>query len=146
MYLAHGPAAHIRLTVVGLTFALMLAGCDDPPVGPNQRESAQRPASRSRVTILTLDDAFRAIAEEVPAFAGLYVDHAGSLVVLSTDEASGEQIKTALEDPSRINYWLVAGVALLFVGVIWFVRRWFLKEHRLAAEAHRQAAASAASA
>lgn len=96
MYLAHGPAAHIRLTVVGLTFALMLAGCDDPPVGPNQRESAQRPASRSRVTILTLDDAFRAIAEEVPAFAGLYVDHAGSLVVLSTDEASGEQIKTAI--------------------------------------------------
>jgi phospholipase D1/2 len=56
----------------------------------------------------------------------------GMLPGTLTTTVFGEQIKTALEDPSRINYWLVAGVALLFVGVIWIVRRWFLKEHRLA--------------
>ena len=47
-----------------------------------------------------------------------------------TTTVFGDQLATALEDPSRINYWLVAGVALLFVVLIWYVRRWFMKEHR----------------
>ncbi|HEY0335710.1 MAG TPA: VTT domain-containing protein, partial [Burkholderiales bacterium] len=42
----------------------------------------------------------------------------------------GDQLATALEDPSRINYWLVAAVAVVFALLIWYVRRWFLKEHR----------------
>jgi uncharacterized membrane protein YdjX (TVP38/TMEM64 family) len=42
----------------------------------------------------------------------------------------GDQLATALEDPSRINYWLVAAVAVVFVLLIWCVRRWFVKEHR----------------
>ena len=47
-----------------------------------------------------------------------------------TTTVFGDQFATALEDPSRINYWLVAGVALLFVVMIYFVRRWFAKEYR----------------
>ncbi|HEX2824831.1 MAG TPA: VTT domain-containing protein [Burkholderiales bacterium] len=68
----------------------------------------------------------------------------GMLPGTLTTTVFGEQIKTALEDPSRINYWLVAGVGLFFVGVIWIVRRWFLKEHRLAEAAQRAAAQAAA--
>lgn len=40
----------------------------------------------------------------------------------------GDQLQAALEDPSTINYWLVAGVILLFVVVGFFVRRWFKKQ------------------
>jgi len=41
----------------------------------------------------------------------------------------GDQLTTALEDPSRINWWLVGGVVLAFVALTWFVRRWFSKHH-----------------
>ncbi|MGZ5122431.1 MAG: TVP38/TMEM64 family protein [Burkholderiales bacterium] len=54
-----------------------------------------------------------------------------------TTTVFGDQLATALEDPTRINYWLVVGVAVLFLGLIWYVRRWFVKEHRKGAyEAH----------
>lgn len=49
-----------------------------------------------------------------------------------TTTVFGDQFATALEDPSRINYWLVAGVAVFFVALIYFVRRWFAKEYRVA--------------
>ena len=49
-----------------------------------------------------------------------------------TTSVFGDQIQTALADPSRINYWLIAGVVVLFAVLIYFVRRWFVKEHRLA--------------
>jgi uncharacterized membrane protein YdjX (TVP38/TMEM64 family) len=48
-----------------------------------------------------------------------------------TTTVFGDLFATAIEDPSRINYWLVAGVALFFVILIYFVRRWFAKEYRL---------------
>jgi phospholipase D1/2 len=47
-----------------------------------------------------------------------------------TTTVFGDQFATALEDPSRINYWLVAAVAVLFTVLIYFVRRWFAKEYR----------------
>lgn len=56
----------------------------------------------------------------------------GMLPGTLTTTVFGDQIKTALEDPERINYWLVAGVVLFFVLVIWIVRRWFIKQHRAA--------------
>jgi phospholipase D1/2 len=43
----------------------------------------------------------------------------------------GEQIQVALEDPSRINYALVGGVVVFFLGLIYVVRRWFVKQHRI---------------
>jgi phosphatidylserine/phosphatidylglycerophosphate/cardiolipin synthase-like enzyme/uncharacterized membrane protein YdjX (TVP38/TMEM64 family) len=61
----------------------------------------------------------------------------GMLPGTLTTTIFGEQIQTALEDPSQINYWLVGGVAVFFVGLILVVRRWFVKEHR----AHRHATA-----
>jgi uncharacterized membrane protein YdjX (TVP38/TMEM64 family) len=61
----------------------------------------------------------------------------GMLPGTLTTTIFGEQIQTALEDPSQINYWLVGGVAVFFVALILVVRRWFVKEHR----AHRHATA-----
>jgi phospholipase D1/2 len=36
----------------------------------------------------------------------------------------GDQITTALEDPSRINWWLVGGVVLAFAVLTYLVQRW----------------------
>lgn len=52
-----------------------------------------------------------------------------------TTTVFGDQFATALEDPSRINYWLVAGVALLFAVLIYVVRRWFAREYRMGEQA-----------
>jgi uncharacterized membrane protein YdjX (TVP38/TMEM64 family) len=42
-----------------------------------------------------------------------------------------DQVAAALEDPSTINYWLMAGVAVFFVILIVIVRRWLTKlQHR----------------
>ena len=37
----------------------------------------------------------------------------------------GFQIMSALEDPSKINWWLVAGVIAAMVALTWYVKRWF---------------------
>jgi uncharacterized membrane protein YdjX (TVP38/TMEM64 family) len=37
------------------------------------------------------------------------------------------EIEAALEDPGRINYWVVAAVVLLFAALVVGVRRWMLK-------------------
>lgn len=59
-----------------------------------------------------------------------------------TTSVFGDQIQTALEDPSRINYWLIGGVVVVFVVLILIVRRWFVKQHALAVthQAREQAA------
>jgi phospholipase D1/2 len=44
--------------------------------------------------------------------------------VLATSVFGG-QLAAALEDPSQINWWIVAGVVLAFVVFTYFVRRWF---------------------
>jgi phospholipase D1/2 len=40
----------------------------------------------------------------------------------------GDQMATALEDPSKINYWLVGGVLIAFAVITYFVRRWFQQQ------------------
>jgi len=40
----------------------------------------------------------------------------------------GVQITAALEDPSTINWWIVAGVVLAFVLFTYLVRRWFSQQ------------------
>jgi phospholipase D1/2 len=55
----------------------------------------------------------------------------GMLPGTLTTTVFGDQIQTALEDPSRINWWLVGGVLAMFVVMIAFVRRWFAKEQRV---------------
>lgn len=37
----------------------------------------------------------------------------------------GEQLTRALEDPSTINWWVVAAVVTGFAALTWFVKRWF---------------------
>lgn len=36
----------------------------------------------------------------------------------------GAQLTAALEDPSTINWWIVAAVVLAFVAMTWLVKRW----------------------
>ena len=35
-----------------------------------------------------------------------------------------DQVAAALDDPSTINYWVIAGIAVFFVVLIFIVRRW----------------------
>jgi uncharacterized membrane protein YdjX (TVP38/TMEM64 family) len=49
-----------------------------------------------------------------------------------TTSVFGDQIQTALADPSRINYWLIGGVVAFFAVLIMVVRRWFLKQQKIA--------------
>jgi uncharacterized membrane protein YdjX (TVP38/TMEM64 family) len=49
----------------------------------------------------------------------------GMLPGTLTTTVFGDQIQTALEDPSRINWALVAGVIVSFVVMAFAVRRWF---------------------
>lgn len=60
----------------------------------------------------------------------------GMLPGTLTTTVFGDQIQTALEDPSRINYWLIGGVVLFFAVLIMVVRRWFLKQHRIGHAQH----------
>lgn len=39
----------------------------------------------------------------------------------------GNQIAAALEDASKINYWIVGAVVVLFVAMTWAVKRWFYR-------------------
>jgi uncharacterized membrane protein YdjX (TVP38/TMEM64 family) len=45
------------------------------------------------------------------------------------------ELEAALEDPSRINYWVVAAVILVFVLLIVFARRWLARMQEEAAAA-----------
>lgn len=40
----------------------------------------------------------------------------------------GHQLTNALEDPSTINWWLVAAVLIAFVIMTWLVKRWFSRQ------------------
>ncbi|MGZ8255340.1 MAG: TVP38/TMEM64 family protein [Burkholderiaceae bacterium] len=62
----------------------------------------------------------------------------GMLPGTLTTTVFGDQIQTALEDPSRINWWLVGAVVLLFVAMILAVRRWFAKQQGEADEKGRR--------
>ena len=39
----------------------------------------------------------------------------------------GHQLTRALEDPSSINWWLVAAVLAVLAGLTWLVRRWYVR-------------------
>ena len=41
----------------------------------------------------------------------------------------GEQLQSALVDPSRINYWLIGLVTLVFVAGVYVARRWLWKTY-----------------
>jgi uncharacterized membrane protein YdjX (TVP38/TMEM64 family) len=54
-----------------------------------------------------------------------------------TTTVFGDQIQSALEDPSTINWSLVGGVVLWFVLMALFLRHWLEKQHDAAAEPNR---------
>lgn len=43
-----------------------------------------------------------------------------------TSTVFGDQLQAWLDDPARINYWLIAFVLFLLGAATWFVRRWLL--------------------
>jgi phospholipase D1/2 len=49
-----------------------------------------------------------------------------------------DQLGNALRDSSHINWWLVAGVAVVFVAAIVLVRRWFNRQQKLQAGVPRR--------
>ena len=51
----------------------------------------------------------------------------GMLPGTLTTTIFGDQIETALHDPSRINYWLVGGVVAAFALLTFAVHRWFAR-------------------
>jgi phospholipase D1/2 len=53
----------------------------------------------------------------------------GMLPGTLTTTVFGDQIQTALQDPSRINWGLVATVIVFFVVLTLVVRRWFAGQH-----------------
>jgi phospholipase D1/2 len=55
-----------------------------------------------------------------------------------TTSVFGDQIQTALADPSLINYWLIGGVVAFFAVLILIVRRWFVKQHKLVVSQQRR--------
>ncbi len=38
----------------------------------------------------------------------------------------GDQLQAAIEDPSKVNYWLIGSVLVLLMAATWFVRRWLV--------------------
>ena len=54
----------------------------------------------------------------------------GMLPGTLTTTIFGDQIQTALEDPSRINWMLVGGVAAFFLVLAVVVKRWFAGQQR----------------
>lgn len=43
-----------------------------------------------------------------------------------------DQVAAALEDPSTINYWVIAGIGIFFLVLIVVDRRWLAKVQRRA--------------
>ncbi len=52
----------------------------------------------------------------------------GMLPGVLTTTVFGDQIATALDDASKINYWMIGGVVLFFAVMTYFVRRWFMRQ------------------
>ena len=50
----------------------------------------------------------------------------GMLPGTLTSTVFGDQLQVWLEDPSRINYWLIALVLTLLGIATWLVRRWLI--------------------
>lgn len=43
-----------------------------------------------------------------------------------TSTVFGDQLTAAMEDPSKVNYWLIGSALLLLASATWFVRRWLV--------------------
>lgn len=51
-----------------------------------------------------------------------------------TSTIFGDQLQAAIEDPSRVNYWLIAGVVAFFAVATWWVRRWLMNSAKPASD------------
>lgn len=52
----------------------------------------------------------------------------GMLPGVLTTTVFGDQIASAFEDASKINYWMIGGAVAAFAVMTWFVRRWFKRQ------------------
>jgi Phosphatidylserine/phosphatidylglycerophosphate/cardiolipin synthases and related enzymes len=51
----------------------------------------------------------------------------GMLPGTLTSTVFGDQLQAALEDPSKVNYWLIGAVIVLLGVATWWVRRWLVR-------------------
>jgi uncharacterized membrane protein YdjX (TVP38/TMEM64 family) len=47
-----------------------------------------------------------------------------------TSTVFGDQLQAALEDPGKVNYWLIAAAVGLMAAATWWVRRWLVNSAR----------------
>jgi phospholipase D1/2 len=67
-------------------------------------------------------------AARIKVFDFLAGTFLGMLPGTLTTSVFGDQIATAVEDPSRINWWLIVGAVVVFAIMIVVVKRWFARE------------------
>ena len=53
-----------------------------------------------------------------------------------TSTVFSNQLSTWLDDPRRINYWVIALVLFLLGGVTWLVRRWLISTAATSSSRH----------
>ena len=51
-----------------------------------------------------------------------------------TSTVFGDQLQAAIEDPSKVNYWLIAVVVAFFAVATWWVRRWLMNSAKPATD------------
>jgi phospholipase D1/2 len=51
-----------------------------------------------------------------------------------TSTVFGDQLQAAMEDPSKVNYWLIAAVVAFFAVATWWVRRWLMNSAKPAGD------------
>ena len=86
---------------------------DDLPAGAAARLRGRRVLIFKPAFGISTVWAYRRMAAEAPA----------SYLPPAQAEA---RLAAWLDDPARINYWLIAFVLFLLGGATWFVRRWLL--------------------
>ena len=69
-------------------------------------------------------------AIRIPLWHFLVGTGLGILPGLLAATVYGDQVDTALQDPGRINYWLVGAVTVFFAAAILLVRAWLLRLER----------------
>ena len=107
----------------------VVSACDEPsnPTQPPSEEDSPRPADLRAERVVTLDDEFERIArDEVPGFAGYYLDDEGRSVVLLVDPTQRAVAARVVVAAYRARVGLPAAPAIIRAARYDFIqlKRW----------------------
>lgn len=87
-----------RSGIVGISFTLLLAGCQDQPTSPVVPSGAKQvnAAAADQANGRQDEEEMAQIAREVPGFGGFYFDREGNVTAFLTDPAKGPAAQAAL--------------------------------------------------